>query len=130
MFCYYSEDSFFSANWFSPSTWRVLDEAGKWLQRGIGTTTEQHRGGCTQLVEISKENVVDEAKQKIEHLEQSLKAAIEIHKLELEVLRVESLAEAAEKETHQWVRTVVTRGWSSIIFILLGVKKDVLSEEI
>jgi hypothetical protein len=59
-----------------------------------------------------------------------LKAAIEIHKLELEVLRVESLAEAAEKETHQWVRTVVTRGWSSIIFILLGVKKDVLSEEI
>ncbi len=59
-----------------------------------------------------------------------MKAAIEIHKLELEVLRVESLAEAAEKETHQWVRTVVTRGWSSIIFILLGVKKDVLSEEI
>jgi hypothetical protein len=59
-----------------------------------------------------------------------LKAAIEIHKLELEVLRVESLAKAAEKESHQWVRTVVTRGWSSIIFILLGVKKDVLSEEI
>ncbi len=55
---------------------------------------------------------------------------IEIHKLEVEALRVESLAEAAEKETHQWVRTVVTKGWSSIIFVLLGVKKDVLSEEI
>ncbi|CAK9881255.1 unnamed protein product [Sphagnum jensenii] len=51
-------------------------------------------------------------KQKTGHLEQSLKAAIEIHKLEVEALRAESLAEAAEKETHQWVRTVVTKGWS------------------
>jgi hypothetical protein len=59
-----------------------------------------------------------------------LKAAIEIHKLEVEALRAESLAEAAKKETHQWVRTVVTKGWSSTIFVLLGVKKDVLSEEV
>jgi hypothetical protein len=36
------------------------------------------------VVETSKENDVDEAKQRIEHLEQSLKAAIEIHKLEVE----------------------------------------------
>ncbi|CAK9211413.1 unnamed protein product [Sphagnum troendelagicum] len=74
------------------------------LKGGTGTTTtEQQRGGCTQLVQISKENVVDEAKQKMEHLEQSLKAAIEIHKLEVESLKAESLAEAAEKGTHQWV---------------------------
>jgi hypothetical protein len=59
-----------------------------------------------------------------------LKAAIEIHKLEVEALRAESLDEAAEKETHQWVRTIVTKGWSSTIFVLLGVKKDVLSEEV
>jgi hypothetical protein len=59
-----------------------------------------------------------------------LKAAIEIHKLEVEALRAESLDEAAEKETHQWVCTIVTKGWSSTIFVLLGVKKDVLSEEV
>ncbi len=59
-----------------------------------------------------------------------MKVAIEIHKLEVEALRAESLAEAIEKETHQWVRMVVTKGWSSTIFVLLGVKKDVLSEEI
>ncbi len=58
-----------------------------------------------------------------------MKAAIEIHKLEVEALKAESLAEAAEKETHQWVHTIVTKGWSSTIFVLLGVKKDVLSEE-
>ncbi len=56
------------------------------------------------MVETSKENDVDEAKQRIEHLEQSLKAAIfEIHKLEVEALRAESLAEATEKETQQLV---------------------------
>jgi hypothetical protein len=59
-----------------------------------------------------------------------LKAAIKIHKLEVEALRAESLAEAAEKETHQWVRIIVTKGWSFTIFVLLWVKKDVLSEEI
>jgi len=59
-----------------------------------------------------------------------LKAAIEIHKLEVEALRAKSLTEAIEKETHQWVLTVVTKGWTSTIFVLLGVKKDVLSEEI
>ncbi len=56
------------------------------------------------MVETSNENDVDEAKQRIEHLEQSLKATIfEIHKLEVEALRVESLAEATEKETQQQV---------------------------
>jgi hypothetical protein len=55
------------------------------------------------VVETSKENDVDEAKQRIEHLEQSLKSAIEIHKLEVEALRAESLAEATEKETQQRV---------------------------
>ncbi len=64
-------------------------------------TTEQR--GCIQVVETSKENDVDEAKQRIEHLEQSLKAAIEIHKLEVEALRAKSLAEATEKETQQRV---------------------------
>ncbi len=59
-----------------------------------------------------------------------MKAAIKIHKLEVEALRAESLAEAAEKETHQWVRIIVTKGWSFTIFVLLWVKKDVLSEEI
>ncbi|CAK9226442.1 unnamed protein product [Sphagnum troendelagicum] len=68
--------------------------------RGTTTmTTEQRR--CIQVVETSKENDTDEAKQRIEHLEQSLKAAIEIHKLEVEALRAESLAEATEKETQQ-----------------------------
>ncbi|CAM6063767.1 unnamed protein product [Sphagnum tenellum] len=82
----------------------------KQQQGGTGTTTTEHqRGGCTQLAEISKENVVDEAKEKTGHLEQSLKAAIEIHKLEVEALRAESLAEAAEKETHQWMWDIIDR---------------------
>ncbi|CAK9278162.1 unnamed protein product [Sphagnum jensenii] len=70
--------------------------------RGTTTMTTEQRG-CIQVVETSKENDVDEAKQRIEHLEQSLKAAIEIHKLEVEALRAESLAEATEKETQQRV---------------------------
>ncbi|CAK9229358.1 unnamed protein product [Sphagnum troendelagicum] len=68
--------------------------------RGTTTMTTEQRG-CIQVVETSKETDVDEAKQRIEHPEQSLKAAIEIHKLEVEALRAESLAEATEKETQQ-----------------------------
>ncbi|CAM6059572.1 unnamed protein product [Sphagnum tenellum] len=67
---------------------------------GTTTMTTEQRG-CIQVVETSKENDVDEAKQRIEHFEQSLKAAIEIHKLEVEALRAESLAETTEKETQQ-----------------------------
>ncbi|CAK9190001.1 unnamed protein product [Sphagnum troendelagicum] len=71
---------------------------------GRGTTTMTiEQKGCIQVVETSKENDVDEAKQRIEHLEQSLKTTIEIHKLEVEALRIESLAEATDKETQQRV---------------------------
>jgi hypothetical protein len=35
---------------------------------------------------------------------------IDIHKLEVKALKVESLAKVAEKETHQWVCTLVTKG--------------------
>jgi hypothetical protein len=39
-----------------------------------------------------------------------LKTTIEIHKLEMEALRVESLAEVVKKETHKWVCTIITKG--------------------
>ncbi len=83
-------------------------------------TTEQR--GCIQVVETSKENDVDEAKQRIEHLEQSLKAAIEIHKLEVEALRAESLAEATEKVSGQSPEA------GALESLFVGVGKDLLVE--